>query len=347
MKKLFPWLLTAAIFLNVMFWHTYLTKRVGFKFDLTNDLKQAAPAVGAMEDWAPQWDPDIFTKVLIENLAQRRADVAIIGDSMVGQVVIPFQELYPATASLTVGFVAAGSTEIEDWYYMIRDIILANLHRPKMILLFLKFHDTWVGPKINFGIKGLAQRWFPTVAASRRIPFYQNRFFARWQVGRAIKLACSKLSSRYPRASDIEDQIGSVFALRNLNRELFKFQKNLVISPKEMREYSVLYATSYLRKIIEVTRKNGIQLIAVMYRESCHAKNNCYLERQVESNEILNRYLQQVRAQVAAEGAIYVDITSDTRLGEKNYIDRIHLDREGCITLSQILMQIISTHLKK
>jgi hypothetical protein len=267
-----------------------------------------------------------------------QADTVLVGNSMLGEGVD--EALFVEKLGLPAVKLSHGGSASAYWYLMTKNVVLGAEPRPRRLVLFFRDHfltdPTYrVEDRYRTAIEGLAEGDEPLLEERAYIPVEPLR--AVPGIGRLEALrGREKLRLGFERAvregavgalgpaGGADGALARVFADENMRARDATARQ---LAAEEARdgslfEFDAQLPKSFLPEIVALCRTDGVELVLV------RVKRRRDLVAGSEPAEVV-RYMDALRAYLAAEGVPLVDFTNDPRIEARHFGVGDHLNAEA------------------
>ena len=299
--------------------------------------------------------PDFDAKVLRvhqEALNTLQPDLVLLGDSLAEENVN--MDLLAQQTGLTNYRMGFGGSASAMWYLAIKNNVVPASHHPKyLVILFRDSEMTAPNYRVSGKLfNGLDEYATPedTLVVERAYLQFMNpldAFAETYIPPYAYRISFGSLMEKHVYALPFLAMRCGKKCVDNAMLEVFNFRNNAApdevggtLDPEENLLYSrsaldfeAQVDKSFLPEIIRLCNENDIHLILVRAKTPRFARTS--------EPRGLNEYLAALQAYVNANGASYVDLSTDPRLTLDDFIDNYHVLPQSQGKYTQALAELL------
>lgn len=302
---------------------------------------------------------DSIHQPYIDGLQKSKADIVLIGDSMLARGINPDQlEQLTGKKIYKIGIEGSASAA---WYLTLKNVVLTAKHKPLFVVVvfrgtmltvpgyrvsgayFTKIIDELATPNDALLLqRAFIQEMSPAEQwVDQYVPLYGYRLNLRTKIEFYTRytltnfLGCNTNCNDKANVAVFDenglDKILQVEAVAGVESQLYI---------PERLNFDEQVDQSFLPEIIRLTRENNIQLILVRAKTWDNRS-------EISESPMLKKYLQSLKTYADRNAITTLDFAHDKRLTKNLYYDNLHTREAGAVVFTQILAEALLPILNK
>lgn len=301
----------------------------------------------------PQFD-ESYRRDSLRAITIKRPQIVMVGDSVFMRGV-DLQRLAEGTGKSVSGIGVAGSASAL-WYAIVAYHILPSPHKPELLLIV--FRDTMLttpGYRVQGSYREQLDEYAPPddallnerayinlmnpleKIAERYFPLYGSRLDLRETLDRHLRYRANGLLLGCDERC-VNIGMGIVFGAANLEPNILGdaigTAEDYLYTPQALN-FDCQLNRSFLPEIVRLAREKGMRLVLI------RAKTMRYPTEESEPLA-LKIYMQKLSAYLAANDVVLLDFGQDPRLKPEYFYDPLHLNEEGRLVFTALIVNALN-----